>query len=508
MTDVSVRALLRSEQPLVVIEAPAGCGKTRQAVDYAVDASTALRGRGRVLLLAHTHAACDVFSQRTPHSQGLIDVRTIDSLVLELAAAYCVALGLPADHASWARPSSPLYAGLPGRVARLVDAAPVVGRALRSRYPVVICDEHQDASATQHELTLALMRAGATVRVFGDPMQRIFGKAAQGDNIEAFDAAWKSLRGAGASGELDTPHRWKESPELGAWVLRARSVLRDGGAIDLNEVLPPGLTIIRADNTARYPQGYVLDRSERRPLDALVEMSREMLLLTPHNRTVQALRSAFNRRIPVWEGHVRNDLESLVDALEQGDGNPGCVAEAASLFLEKVCTGFTRSKFGNLLVAESRAGCVTARRGVPARIQALARALVAEPNHRGVSTLLVLLKREIVSTPAFKGVVHVDRHREYSDAVALGHFKTPAEGLAELARRRSALHPMPPPKSLSTIHKAKGLECADVVVLPCDAQRFPGTLRARRKLYVALSRATRSLALVVPTRNVSPLLRL
>ncbi len=232
-----------------------------------------------------------------------------------------------------------------------------------------------------------------------------------------------------------------------------------------------------------------------------------MLLLTPHNDTVQALRSAFNRRLPLWEGHVREALEDLVAVLDQSIGLPGNVAEAVVSFLGCVCTGFTRSAFGGVLVSEARAGCGAARRGKAATLQALARALVAEPNHCGVAALLMQLKGEIETNPAFRDV-HIDRRREYMDAVALGGYRDPAEGLAELARRRSALHPMPPTKALSTVHKAKGLECADVVVLPCDVLRFPDTLGGRRKLYVALSRATRSLTLVVPRTGISPLLRM
>ena len=38
MSDGSVRAALRSDAPLVVVEAPAGCGKTHQGADYAREA--------------------------------------------------------------------------------------------------------------------------------------------------------------------------------------------------------------------------------------------------------------------------------------------------------------------------------------------------------------------------------------------------------------------------------------------------------------------------------------
>ena len=57
----------------------------------------------------------------------------------------------------------------------------------------------------------------------------------------------------------------------------------------------------------------------------------------------------------------------------------------------------------------------------------------------------------------------------------------------------------------STIHKAKGLECDGVIVMPCDAKTFPDTAEARCLLYVALSRAKRRLLLVVSPTAPSPL---
>src|SRR5688572_26747356 len=102
MSDVSVRAALRSDAPLVVVEAPAGCGKTHQGADYAREIAGE-RSANRLLILTHTHAACSVFADRTKGSGSRVDIRTIDSVIAQIAAAYHVALGLPADPASWVR---------------------------------------------------------------------------------------------------------------------------------------------------------------------------------------------------------------------------------------------------------------------------------------------------------------------------------------------------------------------------------------------------------------------
>ena len=85
-------------------------------------------------------------------------------------------------------------------------------------------------------------------------------------------------------------------------------------------------------------------------------------------------------------------------------------------------------------------------------------------------------------------------------------FETPEIGLADLAHRRAYSRPKPPDRAISTVHKAKGLECDSVILVPCDLKTFPDKPDARCLLYVALSRAKRELMLVVSRSNPSPLL--
>ena len=94
MTDEEVANLLRSEAPIVVIEAPAGCGKTHQAACYASDKAANLKS-GRLLVLTHTHAACSVIAERTQDYRDKIDIRTLDSLINQIATAYRLSLDLP-----------------------------------------------------------------------------------------------------------------------------------------------------------------------------------------------------------------------------------------------------------------------------------------------------------------------------------------------------------------------------------------------------------------------------
>jgi hypothetical protein len=180
VSDNSVRAALRSDVPLVLVEAPAGCGKTHQGADYASEL-VRTDGHGRPLILTHTHAACSVFSERTAANPKKIDIRTIDSVIARIASAYHVGLGIPADTGAWVRQHEDGHAMLAQKVSALLTRHPMIASSLARRHPVVICDEHQDSSGDQHALVMALLDQGAKVRVFTDPMQKIFSdKAVEG----------------------------------------------------------------------------------------------------------------------------------------------------------------------------------------------------------------------------------------------------------------------------------------------------------------------------------------
>lgn len=101
MSDEAVAKLLRSNEPLVIIEASAGCGKTYQGAAYARDVIGAL-GFGRLLILTHTHAACAVFAERTQGAGSKVEIKTIDALIAQIATAYHKPLDLPRDLSSWA----------------------------------------------------------------------------------------------------------------------------------------------------------------------------------------------------------------------------------------------------------------------------------------------------------------------------------------------------------------------------------------------------------------------
>lgn len=506
MSDASVAALLRSDQNLVVIEAPAGCGKTYQGASYAHDAAGTL-GRGRLLALTHTHGACGVFADRTQGLGSKVEIKTVHSLIAQIASAYREPLGLPDNLTTWAwQKDGEGFDLMAAKVAAFMARHPMIGTALATRYPVVICDEYQDCDEHQHAMIMALHKGGAHVRIFGDPLQWIFGgKGPQAAKRHL--ERWEALKSLGAYDELDFPHRWEGgTPKLGDWVLAARQALKGNGQIDLSFPCT-GLTIIRADNKAQPPHtGYRLSDSERRSLDQAVGANK-LMVLGAHKMRVGFLSSFWKRRIPIWEGHTRPALASLVQAMNDNVGDAGKLAGDLVTFVNAVGVGFTPADHGKRLLREVSEGCTKPTTGKPANIQAMARELIDDPTHRGLSRALAKLRDLAKNGEAgFDGIVF-DHKSELNDAVRLSEFECPHEGYAEIVRRRSLAMPKPPSRTLSTIHKVKGLECERAVIVAVDRDQFGDSYQARCKLYVAISRASRSLSLVVSNSNPSPLVR-
>ncbi len=179
MSDDSVHAALRSDAPLVVVEAPAGCGKTTKGADYAREIAVA-DSPNRLLILTHTHAACSVFADRTKGAGSRVEIRTIDSVIAHIASAYHAGLGLPSDVAAWVRQRQDGYAELALSVAALLKRYPMIVASLAQRHRVVICDEHQDSSGEQHSIVMALQSQGARLRDIWRPhAEDIQGKSAR-----------------------------------------------------------------------------------------------------------------------------------------------------------------------------------------------------------------------------------------------------------------------------------------------------------------------------------------
>lgn len=263
--------------------------------------------------------------------------------------------------------------------------------------------------------------------------------------------------------------------------MHARDALKSGGKIDLRAGLPASVSVVFAENQARKNLEYQLSAADRKPIDAFEKDQSSLLVLTHYNETARSFRGFFNRRIPLWEGHTRSALESLADAVRAGTGNCAVLAAAVVVFMNEIGKGFSPSAFGDRFEKEAREGCSAKSRGKPAVIQELARHLLAEPDHRGIAKMLRHLDELKHSDSDFSDI-EMDCRRKFWDAIRLGAFGNIDDGLAEITHRRTYARPKPPERALSTIHKAKGLECGSVIVLPCDAKTFPDSIATQDKI--------------------------
>lgn len=503
MTDEDIARLLRSDHSIVVIEAPAGCGKTHQAANYAVDALLGLKS-GRLLVLTHTHAACSVVAGRTSDYKDKIDIRTLDSLIVQIASAYRHSLDLPEDVFAWARING--YEVLAAKVAKLLLVNRFIAKHVATSYPIVICDEHQDSSEAQDKIVQLIGEEGALLRIFGDPMQIIPGGGGQSKTAQAAFMRWDSIKARGAFGELETPHRWKDTNlGLGKWILGVRQALKNGQPIHLVGELPAGVNVVFAEDGSPTPSRYQLVPDNWAELNRILNQDSPMLLLAASNQTIQNLRATFRPRFPIWEGHRRSNLEKFVQKLVDAQGDLDTQALAFLEFLQCVLVGFSNSTYGNRLIREIGAPTKNPRGDIPPHLKAMAGLVRDFSNSIGFSLAADYLKTLITqNTPGFSNL-HIDYRREFDDLIKLRGYECPRTGFDTISHRRSRTYPKPPTRALSTIHKSKGLEAKHVCVFACDRKHFPGTKVKGNLFYVALSRATQSITIVASRNNVSPL---
>jgi hypothetical protein len=377
---------------------------------------------------------------------------------------------------------------------RLIAEQPTVRRAMQIRYPVVIADEHQDASAIQEALIREL---GDVHVVFADPMQL----------IHAFRGAdWARLQRhlveADETLELRTPHRWHDSPTLGRWLLDVRARLR-------GEARPgarPREVVVTMTEPARGLNGMLaaLPDAVRR---AREDGARTIAVMAWSNSTVAALRRYLCRQglepaqLGIWHAFDR-----LVDLPEQlRTATPD---EVALLVLDSIAGLAPGLESTDLERAKDRLS--------PGAI----RTAGAGPM---VATLLVAAAHghEQGAAGYFKGVVYgvdalaargvhvpaLEEVRLYRQAATAADLDEQLESFGSTLIAASQ-HPSRTDRGVltMTVHQSKGREFDAVVLFDANANSFrPAAEDTVRLFYVAITRARRHWEIIAPRGNVSPL---
>jgi UvrD-like helicase C-terminal domain/UvrD/REP helicase N-terminal domain len=492
-----VRAALRSDAALVVVEAPAGCGKTFEAVACAIDLATSLGEHQEVLLLAHTNAAVAEFRRRARREGARVHATTLDALALGLVAPYAHPLGLPSPLTPGTSAGDVPFDQLAPKALELLRRAPSLAAALRAHYPVILLDEHQDARRDQHDLAVELGRSGR-VRIFGDPMQAIYDFG--GEALMPWDSITDE---PGLRTALEDPQRWPHAPDLGAWILAAREALRTGGYLPLDSA-PDCVRVVHVSDLDDVPN-VNSDRVTPAIIPALGGSLRALngstVVLARNNAHVRGLSSAVRGSLVVHEGV---DFSAASAALAQAEAAVGDPAAMACVIVD--------------LLHETGRGLTTAlRRQLDASLRPDS---LDRGNRRVIAPLLDALEPlyDTSDIPTWcRAIGQVLRHPpgwlriDLSASLQLlarlrpHEDETPRAALDAAVQHRHDAASVPS-RCASTIHKAKGQEFDHVVVAHCSASPFPDKADARRLLYVALSRARRSITIIASGRDPSPLL--
>jgi DNA helicase-2/ATP-dependent DNA helicase PcrA len=490
--------VLRSEGPVVVVEAPAGCGKTYEAVSCALDLASTLDEGQEVLLLAHTNAAVGEFRRRSRAAGARIRAATLDAFAVELIGPYATELGLRAPLVCGNGPGETPFRQLAGKALELLSRAPSIAAAQGRHYPVMLLDEHQDTRTDQHALALALANpASGRIRIFGDPMQAIYGFAGE----DLLDWA-KLAANADRAVALEQPQRWRETPELGEWIMAARAALQAGERLPMAD-RPACVRLERlADLDDVHP-------NSARPASALARLLRRELprlrgtvaVLSRNKAHLRGLLSVARDHLVAQEGADVELAYQILAHAEAAVGDPQTLANSVIELLGATSTGLTGQ-----LKAQLAGSLLPDRldRGRRARIASLLECLESLYATPDLATWCGTIRRVLAEPPPW---LRIDLPASLQLLGRLQpHHDEPARVALDVVARRRRDSAAVPARCASTIHRAKGAEFDHVILAHCSASPFPDTEDARRLLYVALSRARRSVLIVASGRAPSTLL--
>jgi len=221
MTETDAATLLGAERAFVI--APAGCGKT-QLIAEAVH----LDADRRSLVLTHTHAGVDALRKRLKAlgaKASTYEVNTIAGWSLRLAASFPNTSGITTP-----RPFKEQWSAVYRAASRVLSIG-AIKTVMRASFDSVYVDEYQDCSPLQHNIVLQVADILPT-RVLGDPLQGIFdfGGSEIVDWQTHVEPHFDELP------PLCEPHRWAgKNPSLGGWLMTVRGRLEAAQPVDLRQ---------------------------------------------------------------------------------------------------------------------------------------------------------------------------------------------------------------------------------------------------------------------------------
>ncbi len=451
--------------------AAAGCGKT-QIIATAVSN----HGGGRELVLTHTHAGVEAIRTRLVKfkvKEKACHVDTVAGWALRLATAFPNSSRLQN-----AKPrNSADYSAVYSAATRLLGFRSI-REILHASYSGVYVDEYQDCTVEQHALLVALLDT-LPCRIVGDPLQGIFDF---GDNKpirweEHVAPFYVDVPGP------TTPWRWeKGNPELGMWLKDVRAKLFAGEGIDLR------------DAPVRWLDGSDPTRKKANQVSACFAAAKNagetVIAIDRWPNLCHDIASRLNGAYSCVEAIDLNDLYEFAARIDESSGYERAIAvlEFAGGCMTKVKgeLGTIRSAF-----AERRVPKVQKHK---AELDALL--AVRDDNClRAVQQVLKTLC-QIPGAIIYRRELLREMERAIQ-AVLAGETASLTEAawiVRNRARQRGRLLPR---CAVGTTLRVKGLEFDHAILL--DADDYDA-----RNLYVALTRASRSLTVISRSRLIQP----
>ncbi len=558
-------AVCAAEGRHLVVVAPPGTGKTCLSIRLAGVHATDLDPEQRVLLLTFSNQArvqleTEAARQLTPELRAHLEVMNYHRFFYRAVRAYRRALGLPLEADLWSSESRyKALAGVDAELAksllkdetlyslaefrflefqdsrtpdaevlerflavvnaengagrlvfddlgalfwRLVTTFPTVDAAYRRRYPVVIADEHQDAS----ELQDALVRRFGQTRliVLADPMQLIY--EFRGSRDERLQ---RHRDECDQEFELRTPHRWHGSEETGRWLLAVRERLLGHNA---GAEPPDGLEFVATQtkfgfNAMKPKVKYAVSK-------AFASSARSVAVLAFSNSDVAQLRAylttqgMYPRQVggPADFEDARADIEQL-PLLD----DPVTLARQAVNRVEGLVPSLSNTVLNQVKGRLKPGGVDVSGAGAEARSLLEPLAPLYEYGSRAYVECVVAML-EVCAGRGYHlpRVEAVRALRETAQALAIeGADLDLDDVLVRYAASATASSHAAPRYDrglfVMTAHQAKGREFDAVIIVHASNRFLPDSEEARRLFYVALTRGAKRWTLIYPEGDESPL---
>lgn len=381
----------------------------------------------------------------------------------------------------------------------LLDRFPALETAYRARYPIIIADEHQDASALQDALIRRLNPA--TLVVLADPMQLIHGF--RGARPERLDA---HLEDCETHFTLRTPHRWRTYPQAGAWLLAVRARLNGCPA----PVPRPDSVEIRYRPTMRGANG-MLAPTRYAVSAAFAAGHKRVAVLTWKNDDARRIRNYLAREgyhpRPRTGGTDFDDARAHREQLATFN-NPHEMARHITATVADLVPTFPRSLTQQIQSRLRPDGVHTKQ--CSARAAPILSSLEALYRDGAMTYFPVLARVLDACERAGHHVPRSDMVKAIRDTATTptGSLDTDSDAFADRLRAASQRPPREQNGLLvMTAHQSKGKEFDAVIIPDATDQSYPDSVEGRNLFYVALTRGTAMWTLIATDTTPTPLLR-